>query len=115
MEKTFLDFASHIFYDTSQKNPEEEIFLLSTKSTYPTLSFTPQPQVIIPLPRMQNEKYVFCGMIFHNTQDEKRVLWSLFLASIYHLASHAAVSQYSIYDKWRRSEEHTSELQSQSN
>ena len=102
MEKTFLDFASRIFYDTSQKNPEEEIFLLSTKSTYPTLSFTPQPQVIIPLPRMQNEKYVFCGMIFHNTQDEKRVLWSLFLASIYHLASHAAVSQFSIYDKWRK-------------
>jgi len=102
MERTFLDYTSHIFYEISKKNPEDEIFLLSTKTQYPLLSFTPQPQAIIPLPRVQNEKYVFEGMTFENTEDGKRHLWSLFLASLYHLAAHTAVSQYSIYDKWRK-------------
>lgn len=100
MEKTFLDFTSHIFYETSKRRPEEEVFLLSTKSTYPTLSFTPQSQVIVPLPRIQNGTYVFNGMVFHNTKEGKSTLWSLFLASIYHLAAHIAISQYSIYDEW---------------
>ena len=100
MEKTFLDFTSHIFYETSKRRPEEEVFLLSTKSTYPTLSFTPQSQVIVPLPRIQNGTYVFNGMVFHNTKEGKSTLWSLFLASIYHLAAHIATSQYSIYDEW---------------
>ena len=102
MEKTFLDFTSHIFYEISKRNLEDDILFLSTKTTYPSLSFTPQAQVIIPLPRMQNGKYVFDGIIFHNTHDERHALWSLFLASIYHLAAHTAVSQYSIYDKWRK-------------
>jgi len=102
MERSFLDFMSHIFYEISKKNPDEEIFLVSTKTTYPLLSFTPQPQVIIPLPRIQNEKYAFEGMAFENTENGRRNMWSLFLASIYHLAAHTAVSQYSIYDKWRK-------------
>ncbi len=102
MERSFLDFTSHIFYEISKKNPEEEIFLVSTKTTYPLLSFTPQPQAIIPLPRVQNEKYIFEGMAFENTENGRRNVWSLFLASVYHLAAHTAVSQYSIYDKWRK-------------
>lgn len=102
MERSFLDFTSHIFYETSKKNPEEEIFLVSTKTTYPLLGFTPQPQAIIPLPRMQNEKYTFEGMAFENTENGRRNMWSLFLASIYHLAAHTAVSQHFIYDKWRK-------------
>ncbi|MEX1151720.1 MAG: vWA domain-containing protein, partial [Nitrosopumilaceae archaeon] len=62
----------------------------------------PEPQVIIPLPRKQNEKYVFEGMIFENTENGQCDLWSLFLASVYYLAAHTAVSEYSIYDKWRK-------------
>ena len=102
MERSFLNFTSHIFYEISKKNPEEEIFLASTKTTYPVLSFIPQPQAIIPLPRVQNEKYAFEGIIFENTENGRRNMWSLFLASIYHLAAHTAVSQHSIYDKWRK-------------
>jgi len=102
MEETFLDYMSHIFYETSKKNPEDEIFLVSTKTQYPSLSITSTPQAIIPLPRMQNGKYLFEGRMFENTENGRRNLWSLFLASVYHLAAHAAISEYHIYDKWRK-------------
>lgn len=102
MQRNFLDFVSHIFYETSKKKPEDEVFLVSKNIQYPTLSFTPQPQVIIPLPRALNEKYVFEGILFEKTESGRRNLWSLFLASVYHLASHTTISQYSAYDKWRK-------------
>ena len=102
MKRNFLDFVSHIFYETAKKNPEDEIFLVSKNIQYPTLSFTPQPQVIIPLPRALNEKYVFEGLLFEKTESGRRNLWSFFLASVYHLAAHTAMSQYSIYDNWRK-------------
>lgn len=100
MEKTFLDFASQIFYDISKKNPEDEIFLLSATTQYPILSFTPESQAIIPLPRKRNEKHVFEGFAFENTENGWRDLWSFFLATVYHLAAHAAVSQHHIYNRW---------------
>ena len=100
MQRNFLDFVSHIFYETSKKNPEDEVFLVSSNAQYPTLSFIPEPQVIIPTPRTLNNKYIFEGILFEKTENGRRNLWSLFLASVYHLAAHTAVSQYTIYDKW---------------
>lgn len=102
MPQNFLDFTSHIFYEIAKKNPEDEVFLLSKSNPYPELSLTPQPHVIIPLPSMRNGRYVFEGMMFDNTESGRRDMWSFFLASIYHLAAHAALSKHSIYDKWRR-------------
>src|SRR5437870_5499781 len=41
-------------------------------------------------------------MIFENTPEGRKDIWSLFLATMYHLSAHAASSLYPEYDKWKK-------------
>jgi hypothetical protein len=45
-------------------------------------------------------KNIYEGMVFENTPEGRRNMWSLFLATIYHLSAHAATLPYSQYQKW---------------
>ena len=102
MNETFFDFASQIFYEVAQKKPEDFGFFISNKIDYPEIILQPNLGAIIPLPRKQDEKYLFEGIIFQNTEASRHTLWTMFLMSVYHLAAHAAVSDYSIYEEWRK-------------
>jgi uncharacterized protein YegL len=99
----FFDFVYDLFYKTSQCNPEDVGLVFSRKVQYPIMNFVPQLQIIMPLPRMQGDKYVFEGMLFENSENGRRSMWGLFLSSIYHLAAHAAISEYFVYAKWSKS------------
>lgn len=102
MNETFFDFASKNFYEVAQKNPEDFGFFISNKIDYPEVVFQPNLGAIIPLPRKQGEKYLFEGIVFQNTDSPRHTMWALFLISVYHLAAHAAVTDYSIYQEWRK-------------
>ena len=101
MADTFQSHVSSIFYGVADKKPEDISFILSGKINFPLLNLSPKPEVILPLPEILNQKYYFNGFIFENSENSRQSIWSLLIASIYHLASHMAVSDYSIYDNWR--------------
>lgn len=105
MEKdpTFFEFVYDLFYKTSQRSPEDVGLMFSKKVHYPVINFVPKLEITMPLPRMQDDNYVFEGMVFENSDNGRRGMWGLFLASIYHLAAHAAVSEYFAYVKWSKS------------
>ena len=100
--QNFFELVYDIFYKFAQTTPENVGFTFSRKIEYPMMEFLPELQVIIPLPKKQNETYVFEGMVFNNTESGRKSLWSLFLVTLYHMAAHAGVSDYSIYEKWRK-------------
>ena len=102
MQETFFAFTSKIFFEIAQKKPEEFGFFISNKIDFPILTLDKKFEAIIPLPRKKGESYLFEGIVFKDSKESRHNLWSLFLASIYHLASHAAVSNYSIYEEWRK-------------
>ena len=102
MNETFFDFVSQIFYDVAQKKPEDFGFFVSNKVDYPEIILQPNLEAIIPLPRKQGEKYLFEGIIFQNTESSRHAMWTLFLISVYHAAAHAAISDYSVYQEWRK-------------
>src|SRR5689334_21079011 len=101
-EQNFFELVYDIFYKFAQTTPENIGFKFSRKTLYPIIEFLPELQVVIPLPKKQEESYVFEGMVFNDTENGRKSLWSLFLATLYHMAAHAAISDYKIYDKWRK-------------
>jgi len=101
-EPTFFDYVCDLFYKTAKCNPENIGLVFSKKVHYPIISLIPNVQITMPLPRLQNDKYAFQGMIFENTEVGRRNIWGLFLASIYHLAAHAAISDYFVYARWTK-------------
>lgn len=105
MKKTgqrFLELAEDIFYNFSKIPPGSLNLVFSKKTLFPVIKYGSELDIVIPLPRKLNQKYLFEGMIFDDSADGRRNLWCLFLATIYHLAAHACVSKYHRYDSWKK-------------
>lgn len=101
-EQNFFEYAYDIFYKFGQTKPEDVGVIFSRNVQYPTIKLIPEPEVTIPLPRKQGETYVFEGMVFENSENGRKNLWCLFLATLYHMAAHAGKSVYSTYNQWRQ-------------
>ncbi|MDE1762837.1 MAG: VWA domain-containing protein [Thaumarchaeota archaeon] len=101
-DNDFFAYVYDAFSKFAQKKPELTNLRFSRKIDYPLINRLPEVSIIMPLPRFKNELFFFEGFTFENTLEQRHVLWSLFLASLYHLAAHAAVSRYGIYEKWMK-------------
>ncbi len=101
-EENFYEFAYKIFYKFSRTKPDQVGLVFSRDVVYPTLEFNSHLQALIPLPKRIDKKYAFEGMLFENDVQGMTSLWGLFLATLYHLAAHAAVSSYLEYDEWKK-------------
>ncbi len=102
MQQTFLDIIYKIFYDTAQRDFKDVQLILSEKFNSPSIEFEPQTVVKVPIPRKTPEGTIYCNSFFPDTTEDQITAWSLFLSTIYHLAAHVAVSQYSFYADWRK-------------
>ncbi|WP_101478130.1 vWA domain-containing protein [Candidatus Nitrosotalea bavarica] len=100
---SFLELSEDIFYNFSQIKPGSLNLVFSKRALFPVMKYGSEPEIIIPLPRKRDNKYLFEGMLFDSDSNGRRNLWCLFLATIYHLAAHACVSRYSIYESWKKS------------
>ena len=101
--QSFLELAEDTFYTFSQIKPGSLNLVFSKKTLFPVIKYDSELEIIIPLPRKRDNKYLFEGMLFDNDSDGRKNIWCLFLATIYHLAAHACVSRYSIYESWKKS------------
>jgi hypothetical protein len=101
-EQDFYESVYRLFYKFSNAKPEQVGLVFSKKTTCPIIQTKPNVQMTMPLPKKMEEEYAFEGMLFENTDEGQKSIWSLFLATLYHLAGHAAISDYSNYDEWRK-------------
>ncbi len=101
-EQNFFEFVYDVFYKFSQTRSDSNNVMFSRKLQYPVIKFSPELTIIIPLPRLHDDKYIFEGMVFDNTESGRSSLWCLFLATVYHLAAHACISRYSVYENWQK-------------
>jgi hypothetical protein len=100
LQQTFLDIIYKIFYDTAQRDFKDVRLLLSDKYFFPSIQFEPTVEVKIPIPKKTANGIVYSGYFFKDTPQELTTAWSFFLATVYHLAAHIAVSNYSLYNDW---------------
>ena len=100
MQQTFLDIIYKIFYETSQRDFKDVRLLLSEKFIFPSIEFESKIEVKIPIPKKQNNGIVYSGYFFKDSPEELTTAWSFFLSTVYHLAAHVAVSDFSLYNNW---------------
>ena len=101
-EDNFYEYVYKLFYNFAEVKPVDVGILFSKTSTYPLLESIKNPVMILPLPKYVNGKYVFEGMVFEDTLEDREDMWSLFLATLYDLSAHAAIQSYSKYEKWMK-------------
>jgi len=100
LQQTFLDIIYKIFYETAQRDFKDVRLLLSEKFSFPSIEFEPKIEIKIPVPKKTDYGIIYSGYLFKDSEQDLVTAWSLFLATVYHLAGHVAVSNYSAYDQW---------------
>ena len=100
MQQTFLDIICKIFYDAAQRDIKDVRLLLSEKFSFPSIEFEPKIEVKIPIPKKTDNGITYSGYYFNDSPQERFAVWGIFLATVYHLAAHVAVSDYSVYNNW---------------
>ena len=110
-EENFYDYVYKLFYQISNAKPEQIGLEFSRQTTLPILKIMPDVSMVVPIPKRIGEYYAFGGMLFENTDDGRKSLWALFFASLYHMASHAAISDYSKYFQWMKNKTEDSSWQ----
>src|SRR5579872_2255841 len=101
-ELSFLELVENIFYNFSQIKSGSINLFFSKLTSFPVIKYNSNLEIIIPLRISQNGKYIFEGILFDDTANGRQNLCCLFLVTVYHLAAHACVSRYSIYDSWKK-------------
>ena len=112
MKDTFNDISRQTFYEVAKKDEENVDFILSNKKDFPYFITKPRLMAVVPTPKLVEEKFYFQGFIFDQYEKQSSGLWSLYLASIYHMGAHVAVSNFDIYKDWKqtKTQEHATKV-----
>lgn len=102
MKKTLFEISNKNFYEVAQSSIDEINFRSSDKIEFPIIENTPKCRVTVPKPRKVGEKYFFEGCVFEKYDDDFETIWSLYLATVSHMAAHAKISDYTKYEDWMR-------------
>ena len=100
MKDSFNDVTRHIFYDVAQKDERDVDVVLSNKKDFPYFITRERIAAILPIPRLINERFFLQGFTFDDYEHQNEGLWSLYLASVYHLGAHVAISNFDMYKGW---------------
>lgn len=100
MRKTLFEISSGVFYEIAQSSIDEINFRSSDKIDFPIIEKTPRCRVTIPEPQKIDEGYFFEGCVFDSYDRDYETMWSLYLATVSHIAAHAKISDYTKYEDW---------------
>jgi len=100
LRESFNDVTRQIFYDVAQKDQTDVDIVLSNKKDFPYFVTKHRIAAILPIPRLINERFFLQGFTFDDYERQSEALWSLYLATVYHLGGHVAISNFDIYKGW---------------
>src|SRR5713226_985165 len=100
--ENFHEFIYRTFYSFAEVKPVDIALTFSRDIQFPIFESLQDPMIVMPMPKLVQDKYVFEGMVFEDTPERRRDMWSLFLATLFHLSAHAASASYSKYERWRK-------------
>lgn len=100
MKENIQEIAHELFFEICEKKPFDiDIFFLE-QQYFPQIDYEPRMTVYLPIPRNIQGMETIQGCIFSNLENYSSVIFSLFLASVYHAAGHAKVTDFKKYKKW---------------
>ncbi len=102
MKENLYDLASSIVYEVSNKEKSDIELTVSEKEQFSKIKYHDIIKILVPRPKRIGEKCFYQGILFDDLELSYSTIWSLFLASLYHLGGHAALTDYSIYRDWAK-------------
>src|SRR5947209_19167539 len=78
----FYDFVYETFYGFSDVRAEDVGIIFSRDVQYPLIDLLQEPVMVIPMPKLVGKQYVYEGMVFDNSPEGRKDMWSLFLATL---------------------------------
>ncbi len=100
MRETLFEISNRVFYEIAQSSIDEINFRISDEIDFPIIEKTPKCRVTVPKPQKIDGGYFFEGCIFENYDNDYETIWSLYLATVSHMAAHAKISDYTKYESW---------------
>ena len=100
MKENIQGVAHKLFFDICGKKPTDiDIFFLDD-IYFPRIEYEPRMTVYLPIPREIRKMQSMDGCLFSNLETYGHTIFSLFLASIYHTAGHAKITDFKKYENW---------------
>ncbi len=102
MKKTLFEHSKEIFDRIVGISSEEIDFNVTNQIEYAKIEYGKIIKVTIPSPLAFREKYFLEGNVFSDYDEYNNSIWSLYLSTIYHVAAHVKISNYSNYESWMK-------------
>ena len=94
--------ASQIFFDICEKKPIEVDLFFSDQIYFPKIEYEPRVTAHFPIPREVKGMQIIQDSIFSNLEKSQNTIFTLFFASVCHLAGHAKVTDFKKYKEWMK-------------
>ena len=94
--------ASQIFFDICEKKPIDVDLFFSDQIYFPKIEYEPRVTAHFPIPREVKGMQIIQDSIFSNLEKSQNTIFTLFFASVCHLAGHAKVTDFKKYKEWMK-------------
>jgi len=102
LKENIQDVAHKLFFDICGKKPIDiDIFFLE-HIYFPKIEYEPIMTVYLPLPKEIHGMQSMDGCLFSDLETYRQTIFSLFLATIYHTAGHAKITDFKKYKNWMK-------------
>ena len=91
-----------LFFDICGKNPLDIDTFFLEQMHFPKIDYEPRMTVYIPMPRQIQVLETIQGCVFSSLNTYGQTIFSLFLASVYHTAGHAKITDFNKYKDWMK-------------
>lgn len=102
MNETIQEIAHQLFFDISKKEPTSIDVFFSEQQYFPKIHYEPRMTAYIPIPKQIEGMQTIQGCVFSNTNQSQHTIFSLFLASICHVAGHVRITDFKMYKEWMK-------------
>jgi hypothetical protein len=102
MKDTIQDVAHEIFFEICEKDPIDTDLFFLDQINFPKIDYEPRTTVYIPMPRQAQGMQMIQGNAFENTWTGLETIFTLYFASICHLAGHAKITNFKKYKNWMK-------------
>jgi len=102
LKETIQGITHQLFFDICGKNPLDIDTFFLEQMHFPKIDYEPRMTVYLPMPRQIQGLETIQGCAFSSLNTYGQTIFSLFLASVYHTAGHAKITDFNKYKDWMK-------------
>jgi len=101
MSNDLIEIVNDAVSNISKQDPTILDITLNPNIFFTKWSKNNKITIDFPTPQKFQEKLAYLGYYYNNYESQITNVWGLFASGMYHVAGHANLTDYTIYEKWR--------------